>query len=364
VGEVFARAHSLALELNDHSDFIEILWGLGNFNLVTLKLDAAYESASDLLALTEKTAEPSLQFQAHHLIGLVCYHRGDFYSALEHTGRIATLYDSRLHRAHATTYGFDTRVASGSYSACAYWTVGQPDRALAEIEFVLGYARELAHAHTLAYALFFGTLLHQFRREWEKARNLAEELLAVSSDKGLIHFLNASRIFIGLAEAETADREQGIDQMRRGLTAYRATGAETSRPRVRAQIAEHLGKAGRVEEALTIVTDEIESIGSARFHLSELYRVKGDLLALSASHVVGNEAELWFQRAIDLARDQKAKSFELRAVMSLCRHRRQRGSPDDARRLLNDLYGTFTEGLDTGDLKEAQAMLAEDPGPN
>jgi predicted ATPase len=361
VGAVYGRAHALCLDLNAPADLMEIHWGLANFDLVTLRLDAADESAGALRELAERAADHPRLMQAHHLLGLVRYHRGEFPRALEHVERVATLYNPQLDRTHAATYGWDTRVAAGSYAACAYWIVGRPDRARTEMELVLRLARALGHAHTLAYGLFFASVLHQFLREWEAARTCAEELRSISSDKGLVHFLTASRIFLGLAEAHLGDLERGIDEMRQGLAAYRATGAQTSRPRVQAQLAELLGRAGRLEEGLAIATNEIASLGSARFHLSELYRVTGELFAASARGVVTSDAESFFRRAIDLAREQKAKSFELRAAMSLFRHRSRLGAADEARALLGGVYASFTEGLETADLRDARALWAAVP---
>jgi predicted ATPase len=154
--------------------------------------------------------------------------------------------------------------------------------------------------------------------------------------------------------------EEGIAQMRQGMTAWQATGAEVDRPYYLALLAEGYGKAGRAEEGLHIlaealaVTDAIEE----RYYEAELYRLQGELL-LAGSREHHAEAEPCFRHALAIARRQQAKSWELRATMSLSRLWQRQGKRAAAHQLLAEIYGWFTEGFDTADLQEAKALLEE-----
>src|SRR5581483_9350759 len=146
---------------------------------------------------------------------------------------------------HALAFSYDPAVGARSCDAWVLWTLGSPDRARAESDEALGFARRLGHATTLAYALLFSAVLHQFRGEWDEARRDSEELQALSADKDLAHFEAAGRVFVGLARAQQGKPDEGVRVMQEGLAAYQRTGAQTSRPRIIAQLAEQLGRTGR-----------------------------------------------------------------------------------------------------------------------
>ena len=362
VEEVHSRARALCLELNDRTELFRVLWGLWSFHYVGLHLEDADEVACSLLELAQNAHDAGLLVQAHHALGQICCYRADSLVALEHFERVVTLYDPQAHRGHTQIYGYDPYAVARALRAWMFWTVGHPDRALKEAEAALQVARELSHPRTLATVLYYAAVLHQFRGEWEPARQYGEEVLAVANDRSLPHFVGIGMVLIGLDRSQRGESKQGIVQMREGLAAYQATGAQTSRPRFRAQLAEQLGKTGRLEEAVAILTDEISSIGSAGFHLAELYRVKGDLLLLGNYGDGASDAESSFLQAIDVARHQNAKSFELRAITSLCRLWCTQGKRHQARELLANSYAWFTEGFGTGDLKEAKALLEASSG--
>ena len=174
----------------------------------------------------------------------------------------------------------------------------------------------------------------------------------------------------GWALAEQGQGAEGIAQMRQGLAAYRATGAEQWRPYVLALLAEGYGKAGQREDGLSVVAEALAQVDKTgeRFYEAELYRLKGELSLQSEitnpqhpalSTQAKAEAEACFHKAIEIARRQQAKSLELRAVMSLVRLWQQQSKKEEARQMLAELYGWFTEGFDTKDLQEAKALLEE-----
>jgi len=194
-------------------------------------------------------------------------------------------------------------------------------------------------------------------------------MIALSSEQGFAFWVAWGTILQGWALAEQGQGEEGIAQMRQGLGAFRATGAEMIQPYFLALLTEAYGKTGQVEEGLNLlaealaVVDQIEE----RFYEAEIYRLKGELTLKSIvktsqnkSQVsLGSEAEECFQKAIEVARQQQAKSLELRAVMSLSRLWQQQGKKSEARQMLAEIYGWFTEGFDTKDLQEAKALLQE-----
>jgi predicted ATPase len=357
VEEVYSRARALCLELDDRTELFRVLWGLWSFRYVTLRLDDAYEVAYSLLDLATKANDVALLVLSHNALGQLCCYRGDSVAALEHFERVVTLYDPQAHRDDPQTYGYDQCAVARAFRAWMLWTVGYPDRALQEMETALRTARALAHARTLVTVLYFSAVLHQFRGEWEAGRRYGEELLSLATDRSLAHFVGIGKVVIGWGRTHHGERELGIAQMREGLAAYQATGARTSASRFRAQLAEQLGKAGRLDEALAIVAEEIGATGLARYHLAELYRVQGELLLLNGGSVAASEADSCLLRAIEVARAQQARSFELRAAISLCRCRRRAGAEDEARQLLEEAYSWFSEGFDTDDLKEARILL-------
>jgi predicted ATPase len=157
---------------------------------------------------------------------------------------------------------------------------------------------------------------------------------------------------------------RGLARMRQGLTAYRATGAELGVPHFLAWLAEACGGAGQAEEGLHMLAEALSIVESQgqRWWEAELYRLQGELLlqqvgaGLKSAPTETEEAETCFRQALDVASHQEAKSLELRAAMSLARLWQQ-GKRTEARGLLAPIYGWFTEGFDTADLREAKALL-------
>jgi predicted ATPase len=198
-----------------------------------------------------------------------------------------------------------------------------------------------------------------------------EEILTLSTEQGFPLFWALGTILRGWALAEEGQREEGIAQMRQGVAAWRATGAELTQPYFLALLAEVYGKVGQTEEGLRVLAEALAQVDKTgeRFHEAELYRLKGQL-TLQKFQVSGfklqvtnpqveAEAEECFLKAVDIARQQQAKSLELRTTTSLARLWQSQGKKDEARQLLAEIYGWFTEGFDTKDVQEAKALLTE-----
>ena len=239
-------------------------------------------------------------------------------------------------------------------------------------------AQELSHPFSLAWTFHYAARLHQFRRERQAAQERAEAMMALSSDQGFPEFLACGTILRGWALAVQGQGEEGIAQIRQGWAVWRATGAELWRPHWLALLAEAYGKVGQTEEGLALLAETLTAVDKTgeRWYEAELCRLKGELTlqkfqvsgskfqVANTQHPAPNtqaeaEAEACFHKAIEIARRQQAKSLELRAVMSLSRLWQNQGKKAEARQMLAEIYGWFTEGFDTADLKEGRVLLEE-----
>jgi len=245
------------------------------------------------------------------------------------------------------------------------------------MEEALTLAWELAHPFSLAMALYFAAWCHQLRREGQLTHAQAEAAITLSTDQGFTFFSANGAMLRGWALAEQGQEEEGITQLRQGLAGLRATGAEAITPYFLALLTETYGKGGQAGGGLIAVGEAlaIAEKNEERFYEAELYRLKGELVLQSTVHGPQSEiptpqhptrstqaeaeAEECFLQAIAIARQQQAKSLELRAVMSLSRLWQQQGKKAEARELLSPVYNWFTEGFDTKDLQEAKALLEE-----
>ena len=240
------------------------------------------------------------------------------------------------------------------------WMLGYPDQALQSTKGALNLAQEFTHPLSLVFALQFATFLHQFRREAQAVQERAEALIALSTEQGFPQWLAYANVLRGWALTVRGEGEEGIAQIHKGLVARQALGAQLNRPYFLSLLAEAHGKAGQIEEGLAVLNQALDTVNKTgeRNWEAELHRRKGEILLMQQGQKVG-EAEECFRQALDTARRQQAKSLELRATMSLSRLWQQQAKQGEARQMLTDIYGWFTEGFDTADLQEAKALLEE-----
>ena len=228
------------------------------------------------------------------------------------------------------------------------------------MEEALALAQQMAHPYSLSFALSLAAGFYQLRREGHTAKEHAEAAISLTTEQGFLHWRVYSAILHGWTLAQQGQGKEGIEQMYQGLRAYRATGAEIWRPYWLALLAEAHGIIGQPEAGLTVLAEAmmfVETTGD-RWYDPELYRLKGELLLQQNSDNQA-EAETCFQHAIRIAQSQQAKSWELRASTSLARLWQKQGKHQEAYDLLAPVYGWFTEGFDTLDLKDAKALLDE-----
>jgi predicted ATPase len=293
-------------------------------------------------------------------MGQTLFWLGQFTQARTHLEQVVALYDPQQHHALAFQYGEDPRVACLSFLAHVLWYLGYPDQALARIHEAVSLGQEQSHPFSLAHALAFKAWVHHYRREVRVTQEWAEAAMTLSSEQRFAFFLSQQTILRGWALAEQGQGEAGIEQMRQGLAAYLATGAETEWPYLLSFLAETYEKAGQTEEGLRVLGEALTAAHKHELHLweAELYRLKGVLL-LRQAVPDGQGAESAWRQSLDVAHRQEAKALELRAAVSLTRLWQRQGKRDEARELLAPIYGWFTEGFDTADLQEAKALLEE-----
>jgi predicted ATPase len=336
------------------------------FYLVRAEHQTARELGEQLLTLAQRQQDAALLLVGHFALGAALYCLGEFAPAREHMEHSMALDDPQEDHAHRFLFGMDLGVFCRSWAAHALWHLGYPDQALTMSHAALTRARELSHPFSLALALGYAAILHQFRREERATYERAEAGIALCREHGFAYYLTWGTILQGWVLAEQGQKEAGIAQMRDGLAAFRATGGEVRLPYYLTLLAEACGKAGQAADGLMLVADALalsEGKGE-RWRDVELHRLKGEL-RLQQRHETHAEssalskAEAHFHEALAIAHRQHAKLLELRAAMSLSRLWQQQGKRDEARELLAPVYGWFTEGFDTADLHEAKALLEE-----
>jgi class 3 adenylate cyclase/predicted ATPase len=340
---------------------LSVLWGLARFYLVRAEPKTARELGEQFFSLAQRLQDPALVLEAHRALGQTLFHLGDFACARAYLEQGIALYDPQQHRALAFRYGRDPGVDCRDYTAWALWMLGYPDQAVARIHEALPMAQELSHPFTLAATLILAAILDQFCREVDTVQARAAAAVALSTEHGFPYFLAVGTILRGWTLAIQGQGEAGMAQMRQGLAAWRATGAEFARPYFVALLAEAYGQDGQVEEGLAVLAEALAAVHATeeRWWEAELHRLKGELLWQQGTGQTSLEAEASFHQALEIARRQQAKSLELRAATSLSRLWQRQGKRQEAHDLLAPVYNWFTEGFDTADLQRAKALLDE-----
>jgi predicted ATPase len=367
----------LCQQVGDTPQIFPVLEGLWLFHLVRGELPAAQELMEQRLHLAQHVQDPALLVPAHLEWGMTLYFLGEFAPAREQVEQGLALYDPQQYRSQAFHAGHDYGVVCLAYLSWVLWVLGYPARSLKSINDALALARDMSRPYSLTLAQTFAAELYQFRREAKLSQEWAEAAITLSTEQGFPQWVVGGTLLRSWALAAQGYGEEGITQMRRVLGPLAAAQAiprrELTRPYDLALLAEAYGKMGQVEEGLAALAEALTVVdkSGARFHEAELYRLKGEL-TLQQSDVrrpqhqsptpstqTTAEAEAYFQKAIDIARKQQAKSWELRAVMSLAQLWQKQGKKAEARQMLAEIYDWFTEGFDTTDFQEAKALLEE-----
>jgi predicted ATPase len=360
VEETYSRARMLCAQVGDTPRLFPTLWGLCRFFANRGALPTAREVGEELYRLAQRTADPTHLLEAHDVLGATLHHLGEYAAARTHAEQGIALADPMAQRALVLHHEVVPRVRCLVNAALTLWCLGYPAQAVQRSQEALTLAQELAHSFSLAFTQFWAARLHIHRREAPVVQVQTEALLPLATAQGFPHFVRVGTFLHGWALVMQGQSGVGLAQMRQSLTATLATGQRMSWGFMLSGLAEAVGHVGKVEEGLRLLAEALLTMEetSQGNNLAEAYRLQGELLLRQAVPDAA-QAETCFQQALTIARRQQAKSWELRAAMSLSRLWQQQGKRSEARQLLTPIYGWFTEGFDTADLQDAQTLLAE-----
>jgi predicted ATPase len=306
--------------------------------------------------MSEREQDSGLRLQAHHSGWSTALFAGEPAKARDHADAGRRLYDLEAHQTHRLVYGgHDPGVCARNVGAMVEWLLGYPETALVSIAEALALSRRIAHPFTTTVALTTASLVHLINREPKEALTWLEaaEALAVEQRLSLIIEPNFVRgaVLVGQGAAS-----EGVVRIRQGLTEWRRRGATHYLPFGLALLADALARCGERAAALAAVREGLETANATGEHVwdAELHRLQGVVL-LAENKVDEGQAAL--EEALRVARGQQARAYELRTAMCLARLWGEQGRRTKAWNVLAPLYGWFTEGLGTADLKEARARL-------
>jgi predicted ATPase len=359
VARAFVRARELSEQAGDAPQVFRALLGQYISHLARAEHERAGELAQDLLRLARDTGDAAYLLYAHAVMGEAAFWRGEFPQAREHLEEAIHRYDPQELRSRGFLF-FEVDVGVGDLVNLSWtlWPLGYPEQALTRSQESLALAQELSHPFAEAHALLYAAWVHWLRGESRAHLEAAEAVIALSNEHGFLQYAGLGAFHRAAALTDQGQLQEGIAGMRAILEAMPAGGAVLGLPGMLALLAEAHGKAGQTEEGLALLDEAQGLVANAGERIAEaiVHRAKGELLlSRSPSDQAGAEAS--FREALEFARRQSAKSWELRAAISLARLWQRQGKRDEARDLLAPVYAWFTEGFDTRDLREATALL-------
>jgi tetratricopeptide (TPR) repeat protein len=357
-GRAYDRARELWERLGSPSEFLRIPFGQSRHHAFRGEFEIAHRLDEDLLQLSRQRNDSAGLVLGHISFGRNLYAAGTFASARSHLEAGLALYHPILHRSLVHHVGIGPGVSLHGFFGNVLFCLGFLDQALAQINVAIAEARTLAHAPSLAASLAFGTHFHLRLGDPSASGELADEVIALAIELGFPHWRAQGTICRGWAKFKNGDVKEGMSLLRSGLGTYRATGAEQWMSEYLPLMASACEITGQVEEGLAFLDEGLEIVERTgeRWFEAELNRHKGQLLLRQGQP---EAAEELYRKATSIAREQEAKLWELRAAVNLARLRRDQGRHPEARDLLAPVYGWFTEGFDTQDLKEAKTLLDE-----
>jgi predicted ATPase len=351
------KAEALGEPPEDPLLLFSVLFSFWTASFVAFNGDDVRELANQFLTLAEKRRATAPLMIGHRMMGSVL-HRGDFVEGRAHLDRVIALYDPSEHRALAARFGQDVRVAALSYRSWALWMLGYPDAALGDASCAIKEAREIGQAATLMYALVHACVIQIECGNYSAANEQVIELISLAEEKGAQFWKALGLSVRGCLLVPGGRPVDAIQMITSSITALRSTGARLWLPLHLPYLARAYGEGGQFDDARRCIDEAIASVETTneRWGEVEVHRTGGEIALLSPDPDAA-KAEAYFERALMVARKQQAKSWELRAAISMARLWRDQGKQDEARDLLAPVYGWFTEGFDTRDLKEARTLL-------
>jgi len=357
-GQAYARARELWEQLGSPVDFIQVPCGQSRYHAHRGELDIALRLDQDLLRLSRRRNDSAGLVMGHYSSGRNLMWIGSFASSRSHLETVLALYDPNRHHSLVRQTGIHPQLAAQAALAVVLFCLGFPDQALAGSNTAIAEARTLPHPPTLAMSLGMDALLLSIIGDDMGLEQRTDDLVAVATDQGFPFYRATGAIFRGWVKAKNPDVTEGLSLLRAGSSAYSATGATAWMPWYIALLAGACEIAGQIEEGAARLDQALQLVEKTgeRWFAAELDRQRGRLLLRQG---LPEDAEELYRKALGIAREQEAKLWELRAAASLARLWRDQGRRAAARDLLAPVYGWFTEGFTTPDLREAKALLDE-----
>jgi class 3 adenylate cyclase/predicted ATPase len=354
------RAEALGEPPEDPLLLFSALYGVWAASYVAFNGDVTRELASQFVALAEKQDQIVPLMIGHRLMANSLMLTGDISKGLEHYNQAFAFYDPAKHRSLATRFGQDVGVSIFVYRALAQWMLGCPDTALADANHALEDARAGGQAGTLMYAQFHTSLTNVLCANHAAAIAQSEEVVRLADEKNAAIWKALATMQKGCVLALSGKASEGIGMITSGIATYKSTGSRVYLPIFLAHLARAYAEVDQFDDAWHCIGETLSAVETTkeRWYEAEINRISGEI-ALKLPRLGPPQAEIYFERALTIARAQQAKSWELRAAMSVTRFWRDQGMQEKAKALLAPIYGWFTEGFDTHDLKEAKALLVE-----
>jgi len=353
------QAEALGEPADDPLLLFSVLYGFVVASWAAFDGDVMRELAGQFLALAEKQGTAAPLLLGHRLMGAALLYTGDIAQSRAHLDQGIALYDPVEHRPLATRFGQDTRVTILFFRSQTLWMLGYPEAALADTRHALKDAREIGHVATLMAALWTSWFIDVHCGNFAAANTHADELLVLADEKGASFWKPAGMMMKGCTLAVSGKASEAVKLIMSGLAANRSAGTTVCTPWYLVCLTTAHAELGQFDEAWRCIGEAMSVVATTKETASEaeVNRMAGEISLMSPGPDA-TKAEDYFERALAVARQQQAKSWELRAAMSLARLWRDQGKRDEALNLLAPVYGWFTEGFDTLDLKEATALLA------
>jgi predicted ATPase/class 3 adenylate cyclase len=352
------RAEMLGEPLEDPLLLFSVLYGFWASSYVAFNGEAVRELAAQFLALAEKEGATVPMMIGHRLVGTSLLHTGDLAESRTHLDLAIALYRPAEHRSLAMRFGQDIRLAI--MRPLALWLLGYPEIAISDVEHALDEAHEFGQAGTLMYVLTTASLTHICCGNYARANVIVEEVIAMADEKGAMQWKARGMMDQGCIFALREKASDAVDVITSGIHLWQSTGAILFVPYFLSYLARAHAEFRQFDDARRYIGEAITMVETTKekWCEAEINRVAGEIAFKSQGRDTA-KAEAYFERALKVAQLQQAKSWELRASMSLARLWRDQGKRDEARDLLAPVYDWFTEGFDTRDLKETKSLLDE-----
>jgi class 3 adenylate cyclase/predicted ATPase len=359
VGPVLLRARELCQRIGDRQQLFGIMLGMWEWRLVRGDLRLSVDLAADGMALAESLNDPGMKMEALFMRGVTMFYRAQFEGARVCYERAISAYDDRERTKFWTAYsGHNAGVTHRGYLALTLWHLGYPDQAAKVDREARELARTIGHVYSLGHAVDFTAFFYHYCRLATEVEAAADEEMTIGTEQGFQLWRALATLHKGAALLLNRRHADALPILLKGFEAFRATGAEVRIPSYLGLLGDAYTQSARFDDAHAALNEGLAVVekNDDRCHEAELCRLQGELVLAESPDQAG-AAEVWLSKAIDTARLQRSRAWELRATMSLARLWERQGRRADARAALATVYGAFTEGFTTPDLVDAAALL-------